>query len=86
MHVSGAENVAVAESVLATVATGPLRVHVDDGEVSAPVAHGVEALSSVLRELESRRVTIVDIGLRRPTLDDVFMELTGHEATVEVES
>lgn len=83
VHVSGAEAVAVAEAVLAGVATGPLRVHPDTGEVSAPVANGVEALSTVLRELESRQVTIVDIGLRRPTLDDVFMELTGHEATAE---
>jgi ABC-2 type transport system ATP-binding protein len=31
-------------------------------------------------------VTIVDIGLRRPTLDDVFMELTGHEAEAEAAS
>lgn len=84
VHVNGAEAVAVAESVLTGVATGPLRIHADTGEVSAPVVNGVEALSTVLRELESRQVTIVDIGLRRPTLDDVFMELTGHEATAEV--
>lgn len=86
VHVGGAEAVAVAESVLAGVATGPMRVHGDTGEVSAPVVNGVEALSTVLRELESRQVTIVDIGLRRPTLDDVFMELTGHEASAEVSS
>ncbi|MGA0330001.1 MAG: DUF4162 domain-containing protein, partial [Ilumatobacteraceae bacterium] len=74
------------ESILTAVATGPLRIHHDDGELSAPVSNGVEALSTVLRELESRQVTIVDIGLRRPTLDDVFMELTGHEAEAEVSS
>jgi ABC-2 type transport system ATP-binding protein len=86
VHVSGLDNVAITESVLTTVATGPLRVHADTGEVSAPVANGVEALSTVLRELEARQVPIVDIGLRRPTLDDVFMELTGHEAEAEVAS
>lgn len=86
VHVSGVENVQIAESVLSGVAIGPLRVHRDEGEVSAPVSNGVEALSVVLRELESRQVAIVDIGLRRPTLDDVFMELTGHEATEEVGS
>jgi ABC-2 type transport system ATP-binding protein len=86
VHVSGVDNVAITESVLAGVATGPLRVHSDTGEVSAPVANGVEALSTVLRELEARRVPIVDIGLRRPTLDDVFMELTGHETETEAAS
>ncbi|MFZ9124112.1 MAG: ATP-binding cassette domain-containing protein [Ilumatobacteraceae bacterium] len=86
VHVSGAGAVATTESILTAVATGPLRIHHDDGELSAPVSNGVEALSTVLRELESRQVTIVDIGLRRPTLDDVFMELTGHEAEAEVSS
>jgi len=37
-------------------------------------------LSQVLRELEAQHVAIIDIGLRRPTLDDVFVELTGHAA------
>jgi ABC-2 type transport system ATP-binding protein len=77
------EQVAVAEVVLGAVASGPLRIHHDLGEVSAPVTHGVDALRSVLRELEERNVDIVDIGLRRPTLDDVFMELTGREASTE---
>jgi ABC-2 type transport system ATP-binding protein len=76
-------DVSTAESVLASVASGPLRVHTDDGEVSAPVSHGVDALRTVLRDLEDRGVELLDIGLRRPTLDDVFMELTGHEATNE---
>ena len=83
VHVSGEGAVAATESVLAAVATGPLRIHIEDGELSAPVSRGVEALSTVLRELESRQITIVDIGLRRPTLDDVFMELTGHEAEAD---
>lgn len=83
VHVSGDGAVAATESVLAAVATGPLRIHIEDGELSAPVSQGVEALSTVLRELESRQITIVDIGLRRPTLDDVFMELTGHEAEAD---
>jgi ABC-2 type transport system ATP-binding protein len=58
-----------------------LRVHAENGEVSAPVANGVDALRTVLKSLEERSIDIADIGLRRPTLDDVFMELTGREAT-----
>ncbi|MFM8383028.1 MAG: daunorubicin/doxorubicin resistance ABC transporter ATP-binding protein DrrA, partial [Actinomycetota bacterium] len=30
--------------------------------------------------LETHGIAIIDIGLRRPTLDDVFMKLTGHDA------
>lgn len=70
-----------AEQILSAVAHGALRVHTEDGEISAPVPQGVEALSMVLRRLETAGIDIVDIGLRRPTLDDVFMELTGHEAS-----
>jgi ABC-2 type transport system ATP-binding protein len=81
VRVQGTEHLAVAERVLQSVATGPLRIHQDDGELSAPVANGIDALRTVLRDLEQHSVAIIDIGLRRPTLDDVFMELTGHEAS-----
>jgi len=81
--VRAGEHVGIAETVITPLATGPLRIHHDEGEISAPVANGVDALRAALRELEERGVEILDIGLRRPTLDDVFMELTGHEASVE---
>jgi len=80
VRVRSAAQVPATEQILSRVATGSLRAHADDGEVSAPVANGVEALSSVLRSLAEAGIEIVDIGLRRPTLDDVFMELTGHGA------
>ena len=34
----------------------------------------------MIRELDGQGIEIDDIGLRRPTLDDVFMSLTGHHA------
>jgi ABC-2 type transport system ATP-binding protein len=34
----------------------------------------------VVRDLDEARIVIDDIGLRRPTLDDVFLTLTGHAA------
>jgi len=39
---------------------------------------GARVLADVIRELDSRSIVIHDIGLRRPTLDDVFLALTGH--------
>lgn len=83
VHVRGTDSVAAARQIMESVATGPLRTDADSGALSAPVTNGIDTLSKVLRELESRGIDIVDIGLRRPTLDDVFMQLTGHGASQE---
>ena len=41
---------------------------------------GTEVLAEALRLLEGSGVQILDVGLRRPDLDDVFLTLTGHSA------
>jgi ABC-2 type transport system ATP-binding protein len=48
--------------------------------VLAPTSDGPNALREVLDDLAAAGVTIHDVGLRRPTLDDVFLTLTGHVA------
>jgi ABC-2 type transport system ATP-binding protein len=56
--------------------------------LSAPVSGGAADLRTVLLALAGADVEVTDIGLRRPTLDDVFLTLTGHAAedeTVDVE-
>jgi ABC-2 type transport system ATP-binding protein len=78
VHLARAEDLARVETVLRGVAIGAVRIEVEEALISVPVAKGVEALGSVMAELTAQNVEIVDIGLRRPTLDDVFMELTGH--------
>jgi ABC-2 type transport system ATP-binding protein len=69
-----------AETSVARWATGTPAIDLGTGTVSAPVADRVEAISSVLEDLGRAGVRIDDIGLRRPTLDDVFLRLTGHVA------
>ena len=44
---------------------------------------GAELLVQVVRDLDEAAIPIDDIGLRRPTLDDVFLTLTGHVAEAE---
>jgi ABC-2 type transport system ATP-binding protein len=44
------------------------------------VTNGPSALSHVLQRLGEKNLAVVDVGLRRPTLDDVFLSLTGHAA------
>ena len=48
--------------------------------VSAPVMDRLSALTGMVRALDDAGVDAEDIGLRRPTLDDVFLRLTGHRA------
>ena len=51
--------------------------------LTVPVTGGAKLLAEVIRELDVRGIEIDDIGLRRPTLDDVFLSLTGHHAEAE---
>jgi ABC-2 type transport system ATP-binding protein len=48
--------------------------------ITVPAPGGSSALVGVIRALDGAGIQIADIGLRRPTLDDVFLTLTGHEA------
>ena len=52
----------------------------EDLHVSAPVSGGSTVLVDAIRALDARDVAVSDLQLRRPTLDDVFMTLTGHAA------
>ena len=54
-------------------------------KLTVPVSGGAKLLAEVIRELDTRGVEIDDIGLRRPTLDDVFIALTGHAAEAKEE-
>jgi ABC-2 type transport system ATP-binding protein len=45
-----------------------------------PVSGGAAVLTDALRRLDGARIPLDDVGLRRPTLDDVFLSLTGHGA------
>jgi len=43
-----------------------------------PVSGGAAVLTDALRRLDAAQIELADVGLRRPTLDDVFLSLTGH--------
>ncbi|GAA2911982.1 daunorubicin resistance protein DrrA family ABC transporter ATP-binding protein [Streptosporangium fragile] len=67
--------------VLAPLAVGEMQTDPAASQVAVPVANGAASLTTALGALAAERVTVRDAGLRRPTLDDVFLTLTGHEAT-----
>ncbi|MUN37588.1 ATP-binding cassette domain-containing protein [Actinomadura litoris] len=69
-----------AAQALAWHAVGALRTAPESLRVTAPVTDGPEALRHVLGALADARVTVRDAGMRRPTLDDVYLTLTGNPA------
>jgi len=55
-------------------------IHEHTRKLTVPAHGGAQRLVEIVRQLDEAGVTIDDIGLRRPTLDDVFLHLTGREA------
>jgi len=81
---------APATAALREVAAGEVTVDAAARRVSAPITDGTTSLRAALRTLDGTDVHLVDVGLRRPTLDDVFLTLTGaraaHKDTTEAAS
>ena len=69
-----------ARQVLARFAVGEQQADRRSRSLITPIAGGATALAEALHELNRARVAVQDVGLRRPTLDDVFLTLTGHAA------
>ncbi|WP_319454171.1 MULTISPECIES: ATP-binding cassette domain-containing protein [unclassified Mycobacterium] len=59
-----------------------VEVDADGNTVSVPAPHGAATLSEVLRRLDEAGVELIDISLRKPSLDEVFLHLTGPTLTV----
>lgn len=53
--------------------------------LTVPIDTGTTALVDAVRRLGQEDITVQDIGIRRPTLDDAFLTLTGHRAEDETE-
>ena len=66
--------------LLGAVAVGEVGTAENGRDLTAAVDGGVRSLRHVLEGLEAEGLEVLDIGLRRPTLDDVFLSLTGHAA------
>jgi ABC-2 type transport system ATP-binding protein len=69
--------------VLAAIASE--RPSAENGLVSVPLRERSGAIAEAVRRLDEAGLTIDDIAVRRPTLDDVFLRLTGHAAEQDEE-
>ena len=74
------QNVSQTMEIVAAVSGN--KASLDEGlrMISAPVSTGATALIETLRSLDSAGIHPLDVGLKRPSLDDVFLSLTGHAA------
>jgi ABC-2 type transport system ATP-binding protein len=83
--VSDAAELRTARKVLAEVGADEPKADEQTRRVSVLVDTGPKALIEALRRLDTEGVSVLDVGLHRPTLDDVFLSLTGHAAEEDTE-
>jgi ABC-2 type transport system ATP-binding protein len=70
-------------AILGAIGVGEASIDQHTRRVTVPSDGGASRLVNVVRDLGDAGIAIDDIGLRRPTLDDVFLSLTGHAAVEE---
>jgi ABC-2 type transport system ATP-binding protein len=84
--VAKSQDLANAVNSLTTIASGEAVTDEVARRILVPVSGGSTSIVEAIRRLDDSKIEIEDIALRRPTLDDVFLSLTGHiaeEATEE---
>ena len=74
------EDRSAAISVLERHVNGDITFAADERTLVGPVDNAAKTLQAVLKGLADAGVELNDAGMRRPTLDDVFLQLTGHAA------
>jgi ABC-2 type transport system ATP-binding protein len=81
LHVQDRADTAAAAEALAGLGRGDPTIDPETGSIRIPVAEdGATALADSIRRLDERSIALADVALHRPTLDDVFLALTGRAA------
>ncbi len=78
--VARADDLPTAAAAVRGVVLGEPDLQPELHQLTAPVPSGGGVLPAAIRALDASGVEVVDIEVRRPTLDDVFLVLTGHHA------
>ena len=61
--------------------SGDMQIDRERRHLIVPVTRGAQQLATIVRDLDAAGIALDDLALRRPTLDDVFLSLTGRAAT-----
>jgi len=86
LTVAPESDLGAARDVLGRIADGLPHVDPAARTVEAPVDGGARRMPEIVRELDAAGVLLDDLGIRRPSLDDVFLTLTGRAADRAAES
>ena len=81
--IADATLLAQAADVIGRVAAAAASVDPDTRTITVEVADGAKALTPIVRELDLAGIAIDDLALRRPTLDEVFLHLTGQPGAAD---
>ncbi len=83
IHLNDPKEMETAKKALMGMGSDLARIDAEVGIIKLPAKRGSTDLIETVRLLDGARVEIADIMLRRPTLDDVFLSLTGHSTGLE---
>ncbi len=76
-------NLTQAKEIIERTTRGHATVDLGIRKISVPVQDGTQSLIAVIREFDGAGIHALDLALKRPSLDDVFLSLTGHIAETE---
>jgi ABC-2 type transport system ATP-binding protein len=79
LHVTDRTRTQDAAAAMARLGEGEPHIDPEAGHITLTVAHGASALADTVRALDQASIGIADIALRRPSLDEVFLALTGQQ-------
>ena len=85
VSIARAENRETALRTLGPLCTGDVEVSGDGRTFTAPIHAGDRVVPGVIRALDDAGVDVLDVAVHRPTLDDVFLTLTGRTTSDEHE-
>ena len=85
MSIARAENRDAALATLRPLCVGEIEVSHDERSYSAPILAGDRVVPRVIRALDDAGIDVLDVEVRRPTLDDVFLTLTGRAPDTDEE-
>jgi ABC-2 type transport system ATP-binding protein len=80
LTVAQARDLNVALQVVRPYTSGEIQIDQERRHLVVPVTRGAQHLAAIVRDLDAAQIALSDLALRRPTLDEVFLTLTGHAA------